>query len=336
MKSPKSIDRLAKVLRDKKSVVTRANFWKIPHNTREDEVHLKIGRYKKNNATFIPEVLETIDPKSELTLDDEEFRKFIEFVKDNYEPFRSGFKAFIPLDRPFEKENAEQIKGLFSHPEKKKLLEFILNNDIIPTDLIVALQVSRRVAAIRAYEQMLTGNLKEPKWQEWFEENTWVLGTEFVRVLDERHIDTANISDFLMEAYDGFLDVIEIKRPEGKLKFWADALDHGNYIPSLDLIKAITQASKYIYEVEREANSVKFLERVENVKTIKPRCILIFGRSHDWNAEQRESYRILNSNYHNLTVMTYDHVIERARRIVGINEKAKKTLDVNEQPLEPF
>ena len=34
-----------------------------------------------------------------------------------------------------------------------------------------------------------------------------------------------------MEAYDGFVDLIEIKRPEGKLKFWADALDHGNYIP---------------------------------------------------------------------------------------------------------
>jgi hypothetical protein len=319
MKSSKSIDRLAKVLKDKKSVVTRANFWKIPHNTRDDEVHLKIGRYKKNEATFIADVLESIDPKSELTLDDEEFRQLMGFVRDNYEPFRSGFKAFIPLDKPFEKENAKQIKGLFTHPEKKKLLEFILHNDIIPTDLIIALQGSRRVAAIRVYEQMLSGNLKEPKWQSWFEENEWVLGTEFVRVLDDRHIDTANISDFLMEAYDGFLDVIEIKRPEGQLKFWSDTLDHNNYIPSADLVKAITQASKYLYELEREANSVKFLERVGNVKTIKPRCILIFGRSQNWNSEQREAYRILNSNYHNLTIMTYDHVLERARRIIGIN-----------------
>jgi hypothetical protein len=316
MKSSKSIDRLAKVLKDKKSV---ANFWKIPHNTRDDEVHLKIGRYKKNEATFIADVLESIDPKSELTLDDEEFRQLMGFVRDNYEPFRSGFKAFIPLDKPFEKENAKQIKGLFTHPEKKKLLEFILHNDIIPTDLIIALQGSRRVAAIRVYEQMLSGNLKEPKWQSWFEENEWVLGTEFVRVLDDRHIDTANISDFLMEAYDGFLDVIEIKRPEGQLKFWSDTLDHNNYIPSADLVKAITQASKYLYELEREANSVKFLERVGNVKTIKPRCILIFGRSQNWNSEQREAYRILNSNYHNLTIMTYDHVLERARRIIGIN-----------------
>lgn len=63
---------------------------------------------------------------------------------------------------------------------------------------------------------------------------------------------------FLMEAYDGFLDVIEIKRPEIGAPFWSTSLDHGNYIPSSNLIKAITQASSYIYEVEREANSIKF------------------------------------------------------------------------------
>lgn len=335
-KSSRPIDRLATILLEKQTVITRANFWKIPHDTRTDDIHLKIGRYKKRKRLFASEKLDIEEPKSELTLDNTEFINLITFLRDNYEPFRAGFKAFIPLDKPFEKENAKQIKGLFCHPDKEKLLKFILNNNIIPNDLILALQGSRRIFAIRIFEKMLNNDLKEPKWQKWFEENHWVLGTEFVRVLDDRHIDTANISDFLMEAYDGFLDVIEIKRPEGQLKFWSDTLDHNNYIPSLDLIKAITQASKYLFELEREANSVKFLEKVDNVKTIKPRCILIFGRSRNWNAEQREAYRILNSNYHNLTIMTYDHVLERARRIVGINEKANKTLDVNKQPLEPF
>jgi hypothetical protein len=83
-------------------------------------------------------------------------------------------------------------------------------------------------------------------------------------------------------------------------------------------VKAIAQASRYLYEVEREANSVKFLERVDQVKTIKPRCVLLFGRSHDWNDQQREAYRILNASYHNLTVMTYDHVVARARRILDL------------------
>jgi hypothetical protein len=142
-----------------------------------------------------------------------------------------------------------------------------------------------------------------------------------VRILDERNIDTSNIADYLMQAYDGFLDIIEIKRPTETLKFWVNSQVQGNWIPSTDLTKAITQATKYIYEVEREANSVKFLEKVDKTKTIKPRCVLIFGRSKNWNESQKEAYRILNASYHNLTILTYDHVLARAKRILGLENK---------------
>jgi hypothetical protein len=310
-------DKLFTVLRDKQTVITRAVFWKIPHNTHEDEVTLKVGRYKKPKGSHENEEPESLSPKSELTFDNEEFKNLIKFLQENYEPFKEGVKAFIPLDKPFEKSNANQIKALFSLPDKSKIIEFILTNDVIPEELEAGLFHAKRVKAINEFENMLNNNLVESKWQVWFEKNSWVLGSDFVRILDERSIDTQNITDFLMEAYDGFLDIIEIKRPEGGIHFWSKTLDHGNYVPSTDLIKAVTQASSYIYEVEREANSIKFLERVDGIKTIKPRCILIFGRSNDWNEKQVEAFRILNSGYHNLTIMTYDHVLDRAKRIVG-------------------
>ncbi len=315
-------DYLVATLKDKKTVVTKAIFWKIPHKSQKEDIHLKLGRYKKHKQIPNLEFPENADPKSELTLDNEEFVALITFLKDNYEPFRQGAKAFIPLDRPFEKENAEQLKALFSLPERKGLFDFIVKNRIIPGDLELALQHVRRVRAIRQFENMLESDLQEQRWEEWFQKNDWVLGSDFVRVLDERNIDTSNISDFLMEAYDGFLDIIEIKRPEGNLKFWGSTLDHGNYVPSQDLVKAVTQASRYIYELEREANSIKFLEKVGGVKTVKPRCILVFGRSNIWNQRQQEALRILNAGYHNLTVMTYDHVAQRAKRMVGVEENS--------------
>lgn len=310
-------DKLFATLRDKPRVITKAAFWKIPHNTKEDEVALKIGRYNKPkdwDDEISPEVLQ---PKSELTLDTEELTGLIDFLEKNYEPFKQGIKAFIPLTNPYERENAEQIKALFSLPDKKKIVEFLLSNDVIPEELSAGLLSAKRINSINQYESMLNGNLVEADWQKWFEENSWVLGSEFVRVLDERIIDTKNISDFLMEAYDGFLDIVEIKRPEGDMTFWAKSQDHGNYYPSTDLVKAITQASKYIYEVERESNSNKFLTQVDGVRTVKPRCILIFGRSVNWNPEQIEAFRILNSEYHNISILTYDHVLDRAKRVVG-------------------
>lgn len=238
-------------------------------------------------------------------------------MQENYEPFKEGVKAFIPLDKPFEKSNAEQVKALFSLPDKQKLVNFVLNNDVIPEELEAGLLHAKRVKAIDEYSSMLKNDSVESDWQKCFESNNWVLGSDFVRILKERTIDAQNITDFLMEAYDGFLDIIEIKRPEGGMSFWAKTMDHGNYVPSTDLIKAVTQASAYIFEVEREANSIKFLKRIGGVKTIKPRCIIIFGRSNDWNEKQIEAFRILNSGYHNLTIMTYDHVLQRAKRIIG-------------------
>ncbi len=317
-RTEKGIDYLWGLLKEKAKTVTRVAFWKIPHDSGKEDICLKIGRYNKNG--FIPDTLESDNPKSELTLDNDEFQNLINFLSENYEPFKQGVKKYIPIDEKFDQKNIEHLKAIFTNPDKEKVLDFIAKNNILPDYLVAGLQLQARRTAIGEFEDMLNKDLVEQKWQEWFKNNDWVFGSEFVRILDEREIDTTNITDYLMQAYDGFLDIIEIKRPLGTLKFWADAQDHGNYVPSSELTKAITQATKYIYEVEREANSVKFLERIGNIKTIKPRCILIFGRSCDWNERQKEDYRILNSSYHNLTIMTYDYVLRRAKRILNLDE----------------
>jgi len=40
---------LAQLLKDKTKIVTRAIFWKIPHNSGKEDIALKIGRYTKTN-----------------------------------------------------------------------------------------------------------------------------------------------------------------------------------------------------------------------------------------------------------------------------------------------
>lgn len=79
------------------SVITRAVFWKIRHKTEREDIRLKLGRYKKPAEMWDDEVLDSVAPKSELTLDNEEFLSLIAFIREKYEPFRQGVKAFIPL-----------------------------------------------------------------------------------------------------------------------------------------------------------------------------------------------------------------------------------------------
>ena len=185
-------DRLAKILLNKKTVVTRAVFWKIPHDSGKEDIRLKLGRYKKPEHFDPEEEPEVLEPKSELTLDQEEFQALIAFLRESYEPFRQGVKAFLPLDRPFDPANAEQIRSLFSLPNTRDIVKFILKNDVIPADLAAGLRQARRARAVRQFEQMLTQDLREAPWQNWFQDNNWVLGSQFVRVLDERHIDAGH------------------------------------------------------------------------------------------------------------------------------------------------
>src|SRR6516164_522458 len=142
-RSMKGVAYLATILVEKKSVVTRAVFWRVPHDTSEQEVHLKIGRYDK--SSFDAKTLACRDPKSELTLDDVEFRKLLTFISENYEPFRAGVKKFIPIDETLDWENVEHIRAIFTNPDKAKLLRFIVDNNILPEDLVLDVQHQRRI-----------------------------------------------------------------------------------------------------------------------------------------------------------------------------------------------
>ena len=174
-----------------------------------------------------------------------------------------------------------QLSKLNNKDSIIRTLEQLSDNNIdnLCESFLLGLETLKKKRAIIQFEKNLNNEVAEFEWQKWFNGNHWALGSEFIKILNERAIDTKNIADYLMKAYDGFLDVVEIKKPEKNLLFWASNEDHNNLIPSTQLVKAITQVTKYIYELEREANSAKFLEKIKGVRIIKPRGVLIFGRS---------------------------------------------------------
>lgn len=246
-----------------------------------------------------------------------EFWKMVEFL--------AKFKELVDIDGfkgEYEVLKTSQIVNHVSQMDAFNqgitLRKILIKTNLSGNELVNILNDQRKKSVLE-FEKML-GNpaLLEKDWQKWFKDNSWVLGTEFVKVLEERDIDTKNISDYLLEAYDGFLDIVEIKRPSVNLEFWSKSMDHDNFVPSMELIRAITQCSSYLFEIEREANSVKFQDRFENIRVVKPRSVLIFGRSNDWTKEQKQAYRILVSSYQNISILTYDHVLDRAKRITGI------------------
>ena len=296
-------------LSTKKQVYSQAILQKIPHDTQE-KIHicLKLGRYKINGR------VETDIPKSELTLTNDEFQALIAYIEKYHKPLELEVEKFIPIDNNESKKLLEKFKSLVGSDEE--IAVQLLESGVFSDNISLVIESIKRKNALQEFDEAIDKNYTESYWQDWFEKNKWILGSEYLKILDERTIDSNNIADYLMEAFDGFLDVVEIKKPNG-LKFWMESLDHNNYVPSSDLIKAITQCQNYLYEIERESNSAKFLERTQGTKIIKPRCLLVFGRSKNWNDRQKEAYRILNSSFNQINILTYDHLLARAKNIMG-------------------
>ena len=265
--SQKGVDyALPQTLKTKKRVYSQALLMKIPHDhAGESDISLKLGRYTLPYGRVVGN-----QPKSELTLDNDELTALIKYISENYTPVNLGQGQYISVDR----DNAELIRQFKTLVEgQADTANLLIENGILSDHVYVAATSIKKIAALEEYEASLAKDHPESYWQSWFSENKWLLGSDFAQIIDERRIDTENIADYIMKAFDGFVDLVEIKKPN-RMPFWASSKDHDNYVPSSELIKAITQCLNYLRAIEEEANSVKFVQRTKS-KVIKPRCILI-------------------------------------------------------------
>lgn len=92
-KSSKGIDYAPpKILKSGQRVYSQALLMRIPHeHSTETDISLKIGRYK-HPITGMPS---GINPKSELTLTNEELDALVQYISENYTPVSLGTGEYI-------------------------------------------------------------------------------------------------------------------------------------------------------------------------------------------------------------------------------------------------
>lgn len=163
--------------------------------------------------------------------------------------------------------------------------------------------------AFKSYKQNLGVKKDEEVWQKIFEANPWILGSDVVEILEERVLDEDSITDIPVKDIDGFVNIVELKLPNEDV--WTQELN-----PAANLTRAVMQCMRYITETERRMNDYKKIGKL-GANILKPRITLIYGRSKDWDDTHREQFKILNSSFHNISILTYDHVLRRAKQITN-------------------
>ena len=152
-----------------------------------------------------------------------------------------------------------------------------------------------------------------------------MFGLSYFVLLDESRIDLWDTADYLFESEDGFIDIVEIKNPH--IDFWQRD-SNSNYKkyrdflqPSEELKGAITQATNYIFQIEKKFSDPDWQRKNKCEAPVKPCCTVIFGRSNTWTIEEKTAFRLLNDSLHGVTVITFDHLYSRAERLLISLEK---------------
>ena|SRR3989344_2202289 len=216
------------------------------------------------------------------------------------------------------------LNTVASDPEGQKKLKEVSNN-LKPGDLDV--YSYRKINAelmddllndtdfFRSYKLKNSIGKDEEIWQQFFTKNDWILGTDVIKILDDRVIDKESTVDLPVKSFDGFLDIVELKLPLAP--FWT-----ADIYPNAEVTKAIIQCMRYITEYERRFNDHKLIKEL-GVEILKPRITLIYGRSKEWDAATNDQFRVLNSSFHNIAILTYDHVLQRAEKLTGYKRKIR-------------
>lgn len=291
---------------------TTAVFFRNKHKTSNDYIiSLKISHNAKDpNGRLVEK------PEKTITLIDEQIDGLISYIQENYTPLSLGEDSYISFSDDSLYKILKQVATLNMHPDK--LVNKLYESGVLTENLSVAITAAERKNIINVFEQKIPSSEPESYWQEWFNKNKWILGSEYIKILTERNIDEHHIADYIMQSFDGFLDLVEIKVPS--LRFWTGPDSHGNYTPSSELVSAISQCLNYLYRIEKQTDSLDFHQRVSGVEIVKPKCMLVYGRSNGWNNQQKEAFRILNSAYQQVNIITYDQLLARAKHLLGIDD----------------
>lgn len=246
----------------------------------------------------------------------------------------SGMYVVLPAAEAFDNLDSDQqqtFAHLLEDLTKSHRVAGLLASGQLTSEAIDNLAAAARQAKYKAeyaeLEAMVSGKggktkhggaaaLTEHTYQRWFEEHTWVFGTEYLRRINLRAIDTHATVDFILATPDGFADVLELKTPAAPVLL--PDKSHNTWYWTPDVAKVIAQAAKYIHAIEQNTDTIY---RYAKIALVRPRVRVVIGRSNEWTEEQHEAFRRLSATLHGIELLTFDHVMIRAQQLINYYEQ---------------
>jgi len=196
------------------------------------------------------------------------------------------------------------------------------------TGAVLAERTTDRIAdargAMAAYEELLSdSSVGETRMQEFIEQNLWLLGLDYAKMTSHQRLLSGTM-DFVLERFDGFQDVLELKSPQDPIitikgDSGVAAPPPSAFALSSELALALAQAHAYRDRLTRHAEATADLIGLELSRD--PRLVIVIGRRDRLGEHQQRVLGELNKSLHRVEVVPYDVLLDRARALLGNVEK---------------
>ena len=209
-------------------------------------------------------------------------------------------------------------------------------------DDIYAIRAKRDCLA--EFEKLLSSGANESSWQDLFERNSWIFGhgLNYVyldKVADKLEtITTGHTFDQAGKRVDGLLMtraevsqfvLVEVKKSDTAI-LKSDAYRVGCWAPSSELVGAVTQIQKTVFEFARKhfrsrLKSIDGADTNTEVYSIEPRSYLVIGNYQELlgNDDKITSFELYRRNTRSPEILTFDELFERAKCAVENLAKRK-------------
>jgi tetratricopeptide (TPR) repeat protein len=164
--------------------------------------------------------------------------------------------------------------------------------------------------AAEEFEELLA-TAGETEIQAFLEIQPWLLGLDYVQVRARQPIPRGAV-DFLLERFDGFHDLLELKSPNDSVF----EVQSRQAIPSPSAYRLSRQLALALAQVHAYKDALRFEDAVEKLyglpHTREPHSIILIGRASELTDGEERLLRELNRSLHRVEVVPFDVLARRA------------------------
>lgn len=180
-------------------------------------------------------------------------------------------------------------------------------------------------ALIKRFEVMLGKKLAEPHWQDFFNQNPFVLNMAFgypvIKVGDQASVGGRKLSgggekitDFLVKnSLTNNTAIFEIKTPQTMI-LNKTPFREGVFTPSSDLSGSINQALDQRYQLERQIAQIKDNTRLYDIESYAVHCCLVIGKTPEGD-DQKKSLELFRRNSKDVEIVMFDELLEKLKQL---------------------